>query len=559
MALLAGCSAADNNAVVTATSLPSGLCFSGGPIYTADDSNPTAQGLAISRKTITYVGPDAGNWCAQHAGKGARNIDLSGAALFPGFTDGHGHLMEIGIKEMSLKLTDIKSIPELQARLKTAVDTTPKGETIFSRGWIETHWPEKRFPTKDDLDAVSPDHPVVLERADGHAVVVNSAMLALAGIDGDTPSPDGGDILKGVDGSPTGMLIDKAAFLVLPFHPELTEARKREAYIKGASLYASRGWTNIHAVSFDPADMTLAEGLVDGGDIGLRVYGSVLSPNGKVMPGSNAVQTDLDNHFTMRAIKLYVDGALGSRGAALFEDYSDDPGNLGIMRMQRDASIAIFKDALRTGTQVTAHAIGDKANRELLDWFEAAFDAVPVSERAVAEPRWRVEHAQILSLDDLARFKALGVIPSMQPSHAIGDLHFAVDRLGLSRLEGAYAWRSLIDAGAIIVGGTDAPVEVGDPMIEFYAAVTRKDLNGFSGPGWYPSEVVSRDDALKMFTLWPAVGAFQDHGLGSLTVGKRADISVFDKDIMTVDGPDILEAKAVMTVVDGEIIFNATQ
>ena len=229
------------------------------------------------------------------------------------------------------------------------------------------------------------------------------------------------------------------------------------------------------------------------------------------------------------------------------------------MRMEREASLEIFKEALRTGTQVTAHAIGDKANRELLDWFEAAFDAVPAAERKIAEPRWRVEHAQILSMDDLSRFEALGVIPSMQPSHAIGDLHFAVDRLGEQRLAGGYAWQSLIDAGAMIIGGTDAPVEVGDPMIEFYAAVTRKDLSGYSGAGWYPSEAVTRQNALKMFTIWPAYGAFQDHGLGSLDVGKRADLSIFDMDIMRVDAPQILDAKAVMTVVDGRIIYEARQ
>lgn len=532
-----------------------GLCFSGGPIYTANDAAPKVMAVAVRGKIITYAGADKGDWCNLNAGEGARRVYLGGAAMFPGFTDGHGHLMEIGVKEMSLKLTDIRSIPALQARLSEAVATTPKGETIFSRGWIETFWPEGRFPTRQDLDAVSPDHPVVLERADGHAVVINTAMMTLAGITRDTPSPSGGEILKDANGEPTGMLIDKAAFIVLPYHPTMTAERKRRAYTLGAELYASRGWTNIHAMSVDPNDLALMAELVESDAVPLRVYNAVLSPEGQFMPGSASVESDLDQHMITRGVKLYTDGALGSRGAALLAPYSDDPGNVGIMRMEREPSLAIFKEALRTGTQLNVHAIGDKANRELLDWYEDALAAVPVSERAVAAPRWRVEHAQILSPEDLGRFVSLGILPSMQPSHAIGDLHFAVDRLGVERLRGGYAWQSLLTSGGVIIGGTDAPVEVGDPMIEFYAARTRRDLEGYSAEGWYPDEAVSAQDALKMFTIWPAYGAFQDHELGSIEVGKRADFSVFDRDIMVLDGADILDTKAVMTVVDGRVIY----
>ena len=262
-----------------------------------------------------------------------------------------------------------------------------------------------------------------------------------------------------------------------------------------------------------------------------------------------------NGRITTRGIKVYADGALGSRGAALLQPYEDDPENTGLLLAKKETLMPVFERSLRDGLQISFHAIGDRANRMALDWFEEAMENVPASERKIEKPRWRIEHSQILHVDDIKRFKELGVIASMQPSHAIGDLHFAVDRLGVDRLVGGYAWRSLIDSGAIIAGGSDAPVERGDPRIEFYAAVARKDAKGFSTDGWYPDEKVTRAEAVKMFSEWAAYAAFQENSLGSIEVGKKADFTIFDKDIMTIPEAEILSVSPVMTVVDGDVIY----
>ena len=533
-------------------------CISGGPIYTANDESPMVQAVAIRKGTITYAGPDQGDWCPNNAKGNAKIINLKGAAAYPGFTDAHGHLIGIGLREMTLNLEGSTSIEDLKAKLAAVINTTPKGQTIYGRGWIETHWPEGRFPNKSDLDAVTTSHPVILERADGHASVVNSLTLSKSNITDSTTNPFGGAINRMPSGEATGMLIDNAATLVQSLMPALTEDRKRDAYIRGADLYASRGWTNIHSMSVDPADVPLLNSLARDKDIKIRVYNSLdllpaktqsLSQMGKLKSSPNKL-------ITTRSIKLYADGALGSRGAALLAPYSDDEKNSGLMLLKRDSAKAIFDAALRNGTQVNTHAIGDRANRMILDWYEAAFNRVPKSQWEEKNPRWRIEHSQIIEPGDIPRFVELGVIPSMQPSHAIGDLHFAPNRLGKDRLSGAYAWRALIDSGAIIAGGSDAPVEVGDPRIEFYAATQRKDLKGFSNEDWSPEQKVTSQEALKMFTIWPAYAAFQEDLTGSIEVGKKADITIFDTDIMTADGPGILSAKPVLTMVGGRLAFD---
>jgi len=355
------------------------------------------------------------------------------------------------------------------------------------------------------------------------------------------------------------MLIDNAATLVQSLLPRLTNERKRDAYIRGADLYASRGWTNIHSMSVDPADIPLLNTLEREGKLKIRVYNSIdLLPSNTSQSFSIAgTGNSLENKLvTTRAIKLYADGALGSRGAALLAPYSDDEKNSGLLLLKKKRADSIFDAALRNGTQVNTHAIGDRANRMILDWYEAAFERVPSGQRAVKNPRWRIEHSQIIDPSDIPRFVKLGVIPSMQPSHAIGDLHFAPNRLGKDRLTGAYAWRALIDSGAIIAGGSDAPVEVGDPRIEFYAATQRKDLNGFSNEDWKREQKVTPQEALKMFTAWPAYASFQDTLTGTIEVGKVADITVFGTDLMTASGPEIQSSETILTMVNGRLVFD---
>ena len=517
----------------TAQAATDALCFSGGSILTGSDA--TAEALVTSGDRIAYLGAASGDWCPS----GARNVDLAGATLMPGLVDAHAHLIGIGLREMTLNLEGTSSIAELQQRLRKAAADLPEGETLYGRGWIETGWPEGRFPDRADLDAAVPDRPVIVERSDGHAYVVNTAALEAAGITRDTPVPDGGAINRDAAGEPDGMMLDNAMPLVADLLPGLDASTRREAFRRGAELYASRGWTGIHNMSVLPENIAVMEELAADGELPLRVYNSVDTRDLSVLRDS-----DPDDLVTTRAVKLYSDGALGSRGAALLEPYSDEATNEGLMTLT-DSIVPFLREAREAGVQVNTHAIGDRANRQVLDWYEGAL-------LGADDPRWRVEHTQIVHVDDIPRYAELGVIPSMQPSHAIGDLHFAVDRLGPERLVGGYAWRSLIDAGAIIAGGSDAPVEVGDPRIEFHAATTRTDLEGYSNSDWRREERVSGEEALKMFTAWPAYAAFQEDELGTLEVGKLADLSVFEGSLL--DG-SAMEAEPVMTVVDGKVVW----
>ena len=549
--ILTACAQPQNEAKKAAMSTPD-MCIYGGTIHGKIAANAmTVSGGKIGELDLAS--------CDIFRNTDTQIIDLKGAHLYPGFVDAHAHLLGIGLREMTLNLEGTPSIVALKKQLADAVSTAAKGETIYGRGWIETHWPENRFPTRQDLDEVSPDNPVILQRADGHAMVVNSVALAKAGITKDTKPPFGGDILHGKDGTPTGMLIDHAMGLVKDLMPKLSPARKEAAYIKASEIYAAYGWTGIQSMSVDANDIPLIERLSDAGKLKIRVYNAVDMKGAESLIASiaaNGPQTSKNGRVTTRGIKFYIDGALGSRGAALLAPYEDDPENTGLFLVKKDYIMPIFEQSLRDGIQISTHAIGDRANQLMLDWYAEAFAAVPESERKIAKPRWRNEHSQILDLADIPRYKEMGVIASMQPSHAIGDLYFASKRIGKDRLAGGYAWRSLIDSGAIIAGGSDAPVERGDPRIEFYAAVARKSLDGYSDDAWFPNEKVTRPEALKMFTKWAAYAAFEEDTSGQIKPGMNADFTVFSKDIMTIPEAEILKVETVMTIVDGEIVYS---
>jgi predicted amidohydrolase YtcJ len=527
--------------------------FRGGAVHTGVAGAVPAEAVAVRDGRIAAVG--AGAAIDSLIGPDTEVIDLEGAAMFPGFVDAHAHLIGIGLRDMTLNLEGVGSIAELVDIVASAAQETPEGETIYGRGWIETGWPEGRFPARADLDEASAAHPIILERADGHAVVANSLALERSGVTRASVDPAGGRIERDAAGEPTGMLIDNAANLVMALAGAPSEAQKREAFETGAKVYAAYGWTGLHNMSVDPADIGLIEDEAASGGVGIRVYNAV--DRGGYEAIKAAPRNAADGRVVTRAVKLYVDGALGSRGAALSAPYADAPGTSGLLLMTEGEALPFFEQALRDGVQIATHAIGDRGNTLVLDWYEKAFAAVPPAERKIAEPRWRIEHAQILDTDDIARFKSLGVIASMQPSHAIGDLHFAPARLGDARLDGAYAWRSLLNAGARIAGGSDAPVERGDPLIEFYAAVARKDLKGFSGDNWRLNEKITREEALALFTSAPAYASFQEKDLGTIETGKKADFTIFSKDIMTVPEAEILTAKPVMTVVGGEVVWRA--
>ena len=434
------------------------------------------------------------------------------------------------------------------------MSTKDAGEWIIGRGWIDKIWPEKRFPTRWDLDSFSPNNPVVLERADGHAMVVNSLVLKLAGIDKDTQDPQGGFIEKDQTGSPTGLLVDMAMNLIADLIPKLSRDDDKQAFIEGINRNVSLGWTQIHIPGGTFEDIAILNEIKSENNLLQRVYFMVSDgePADRLLEMGPII--DPENFLTVRAIKMYADGALGSRGAALLEKYSDYDGK-GVFIFLKEETKPRLSKALKKGIQIGTHAIGDHGNRVVLDWYEEAFAQAKKNKELLESPRWRIEHSQNIKPVDQRRFVELDVIPSMQPSHAIGDLHFAVDRLGLERINDAYAWRNLIDQGLIIAGGTDAPVEIGDPRIEFYAAVARKDVDGYHGEGWNLDQRVSRLEALKMFTIWPAIASFEEDIKGTIEVGKLADFSVFDQDLMQIPELKILESKNILTVVGGRVVY----
>lgn len=551
--ILAACSmeGAERETAVTVEAADS--VFSGGPIYTADESREQVEIVAVRDGLIVYAGAEA-DIPDGLISEATTAIDLEGAAMYPGFTDSHVHVIGLGARERLLNLEGTTSIAELQARVAEAAADLPAGSVLQGRGWIETHWPEGRFPTRQDIDAVVPDIAVLLTRADGHALVANSLALERAGITADSVAPEGGDILRDEDGEPTGMLIDTAMFPVRQLGGTFEGEDRANVYLEGAWSAARYGWTGAHDMSVPWADVAMIEGLSE--DLPLRVYISA-NPDafGPLVRDGHVISEN--RRVIARAIKLYMDGALGSRGAALLEPYSDDPGNSGLLLSRGDETLSGMVTALQEGIQLNVHAIGDRGNQLLLDWIEEAQAAVPEDQRSIADPRWRDEHTQIVDPYDIPRFAQLGVIPSMQPSHAIGDLFFAPDRLGQDRLDGAYAWRALIDSGVIIAGGTDAPVERGDPRIEFYGAVARRGLDGTQTADWHPNQAVTRAEALRMFTAWPAYASFREDEVGRIVEGLRADFTVFSADIMTIPEEDILTVEPVMTVLDGEIVWQA--
>lgn len=527
------------------------LILTNGTIYSGLNDRSFVGTIASKDSKIIYVGdilPDSLH-CA-----GAKVINLSGKYIYPGFTDAHGHLKGIGYRELSLNLQGISSLSETLEVVKNYLSTKEPGDWIIGRGWIDKVWPENRFPTRWDLDSFAPNNPVVLERADGHAVVVNSTVLKLANIDSNTEDPQGGFIEKDINGEPTGLLVDMAMNLIADFIPKLTREDDKEAFLEGIKRNVSLGWTQIHVPGGTFDDISILNEIKSENKLLQRVYFMVSDgePADRLLKQGPII--DPEHLLTVRAIKMYADGALGSRGAALLEKYSDYDGKGVFIFLEEETRPRLIK-ALNKGIQIGTHAIGDHGNRVVLDWYEDTFIEAKKNNNFLVSPRWRIEHSQNITPQDQRRFVELDIIPSMQPSHAIGDLHFAIDRLGLDRINNAYAWRNLINQGLIIAGGTDAPVEIGDPRIEFYAAVTRKDLDGFYDEGWNLDQRLTRFEALKMFTIWPAIASFEEEVKGTIEVGKFADFSIFDKDLMTIPEQIILEAKNILTVVNGKVVF----
>lgn len=535
---------------------PANLVLKNGNVYTANERQAKAEAVAVKGDRIIFVGSNRD--AQKYVGSKTRVIDLHGNTLLPGMTDAHHHLSGVGFREMTLNLEGITSLQDFLAKVKARVDQTSPDQWVIGRGWIETFWQPPVFPTRWDLDKVAPNNPVILTRADGHGTVVNSAALKIAGIDKTAANPFGGEVSRDKQsGEPNGMLLDAAQNLVRRHLPPTSAADAEQAIVLGVKRDVELGWTQVQDPGGSYAEVDLFKKLYGEGKIKLRIYKALSAPGQEAQRlfQEGAIIAANANHLTVRTLKLYADGSLGSRSAALLQPYSDAPETSGFLTIKEEELLPLLQEALRKGIQIETHAIGDRGNRFILDNYEKAMNSVPQSEWKIKAPRWRIEHSQIVNPADIPRFAKLGVIPSMQPSHAIGDLHFAPSRLGIERLAGAYAWQSFIKSGSIVPGGSDAPVERGEPMIEFYAAVARKDMKGFSGEGWHPEEAVSREQALRMFTVWPAYAAFEEQLRGSIEVGKLADFTVLSADIMKIPELEILKTRCVMTVIGGEIVY----
>ena len=535
------------------TCIESDLVLVNTKIYTANPKNPTVEALAIKNGKFVFIGSntDAQNFnCGE-----SKLLDLEGSFVYPGFIDAHAHLKGIGYRELNLNLQGADSLKSMLTQVTIHANKLPIGDWVIGRGWIEKKWPEARFPTLEELDAISSDKPIALERADGHAIIVNSLALKLAGIDRDTSDPIGGKIDKDINGEPNGVLIDKASLLVEKIIPKRSRQDEKNALKEGLYRTASMGWTQLHDAGSPLSDYELLEEIKEEENLPIRIQFYVSDGDEAIQFIETGPYLDPQHMLTARGVKLYADGAIGSRGAAFFNKY-DDYETKGFLIFQKEETMPKLIKALVNGIQIQTHAIGDLANSITLDWYAEAFSSVSEANRMIIEPRWRIEHSQNILPIDQQRFADLKVIASMQPSHAIGDLHFAHKRLGVDRLDNAYTWRSLIDLGVVIAGGSDAPVEIGDPRIEFKAAIGRKDLDGYYQDYWNLDESVSREEALYMFTKWAAYSVFEEDIKGTIEVGKLADLTIFSKDLMIVPEEEIMSSEVLMTIVDGRVVYS---
>jgi hypothetical protein len=523
-----------------------------GVVYTVNDRQPLAEAVALDGGKIAAVGTSEDLLARFSA---SEIIDLKGRPVYPGFIDAHAHLEGLGAALMNLDLTGTRSAAEAAGLVAAAARDTVHGGWIRGRGWDQNRWPGKSFPTRQALDRVCPDVPVFLKRVDGHAAWVNSRVLTLAGITRATPDPPGGRIIRDERGNPTGVFVDNAVNALEAVLPPPSDAERTEAIRRGVAECISYGLTEVHDMGVDLRGIELYQSMIAAGQFPFRVYVAVEGS----APGawdhvrqSPPVTAGFDGRLTVRALKLYADGALGSRGAALFEPYSDDPGNRGLTLTSRKELLTAATQALESGFQLCTHAIGDRANAIVLDVYDEAFAAQRNSAR---DARFRVEHAQVLAPKEIARFATLHVLPSMQPTHCTSDMPWAESRLGPVRVAGAYAWRSLLREGNTIPGGSDAPVESPNPLWGFYAAIARQDREGQPAGGWHSDQRMSRDEALKSFTIWGAYAGFQERVKGSIEPGKWADLVVLSDDIMRIEAEKIPDTMVEITIIGGSIVF----
>jgi predicted amidohydrolase YtcJ len=533
---------------------PADLILLNGRVYTADAARPHAAAVAIRGDRIIFVGST--REAAVLRGPRTNVIDVSGKTVVPGFTDSHGHFTSLGTALRTVDLTGTTSYQQVVERVAGRAAQQPAGAWISGRGWDQNDWPDTRFPVHDALSRAVSAHPVVLTRVDGHALLANARAMQLAGITRSTPDPAGGRILRDANGEATGVFIDNAMPLIRRAMPEPSAAETREAVRLATRELNRLGITSIHDAGVSCSDIALYEQVARAQELTVRNYVMVDGDDDACLERmfQLGARDNVDGRhlLAVRAIKLSADGALGSRGAKLIEPYTDEPQHTGLELIPPARIRDVAGRALQHGFQLNVHAIGDGANRIVLDAFEQALRAQPK-----ADHRFRIEHAQVLHASDIPRFAQLGVIPSMQAVHQTSDMYWAENRLGWTRTLGAYAWRSLLNTGVIIAGGSDFPVESADPLYSFKAAVSRQDANGWPLGGWLPQQRMTREEALQHLTIWPAYASFREQITGSISTGKLADLVVLSQDIMTVPAEDILATRVELTIVGGKIVYES--
>lgn len=517
--------------------------------YTLDNSGKltTFNNLVIDHGKVVAANVDVNDYSID------KTIDGEGKVMLPGLIDAHGHLLGLGANLLEVDLRESTSAQNAAKMVADYAFAKPAQAWITGRGWNQELWSDRAFPTAQDLDKVVADRPVALARVDSHATWVNSKAMELAGITKDTKSPAGGEIIKDADGNPTGVFIDNASLLIEGHLPKASNAVYEQQLQAAGEHLLSNGITSMHdaGIGRDVYDFYLKEAVE--GDLPVRVYAmvSATDPELSTMLGNGNIR-DANDFLYIRSVKAYGDGALGSRGAALLEPYSDAPHQHGLLLTQPEDMTQLFTTVIGAGFQLNYHAIGDKANHVALNEFETTFKTL-----GGAELRNRIEHAQVIAPDDLARFAELNVLPSMQPTHATSDKNMAEDRIGKDRMKGAYAWKTLLDSGIALPLGSDFPVELANPFYGLHAAVTRQDRNNQPVKGWYAHEALTIEQAFKGFTLDAAYAGHMEDTLGSLTKGKWADFILVDQDIFTIKPEDIWKTKVHATYVAGEQVFEA--
>lgn len=522
-----------------------------GNIYTMDPRQPRAECMVVDGERLTFVG---GNVEGARLSGASPRIDLGGATVLPGLIDAHGHMANLGSFALGrLDLSVAKSFDDVIAIVVERLKSARPGEWILGGRWDHESWPGRTLPSHEALSAVSPDNPIWLARVDGHAGLANAAAMKLAGVSRETAPPAGGDIIKSAAGAPTGLFVDAAMALVAA-KIDTKIADSRDLLLKAQEMCLAAGLTGVHDAGVAPADLASYRALESAGKLKIRVYAMVQGASAIAYFQANEPASG--PRLSVRACKLVIDGAMGSRGAWLLGPYADRPRDdhgapySGLCVTPPEVVLRIASDALQRGYQVCAHAIGDRANRETLDAFAAA-----LQQQSVRDHRFRIEHAQLLSPDDIRRFAGLGVIASMQPTHCISDMRWVEDRVGTERAAGAYAWATLLRSGARIAGGSDFPVESHNPFLGFHAAITRQDASAQPPGGWRPQERMTREEALRSMTLDAAHAAFDERERGSLEPGKLADFVVIDRDVMTCVPREILATQVRMTVIGGEPVY----